>query len=1001
MLIQRWPRALLFLGLLTAIVSLATVSDAGAAFGFRKRITVQQAQVSGSSNFADFPVLVSLLDPDLGTTVNGGKVEHPAGYDIVFRAADGQTNLSFEVESYAPTTGKLVAWVKLPTLFYNLDTDFYIYYGDPAIASPQENPVAVWDPAFGGVWHLPEDPSLGAPQMLDSTANANHGTAIGGMPLASQVPGKIGGSLSSDGVDDYINAGTDPSLDVGAGSFTLELWFNTTTTNPEELAGKGSSAVGGKRYLLATGGIDCAVGFIKAEIDDDVVKQNVCSTVGTYNDAAWHHAALVWSGGTLALHLDGVVNNTLAVGAYGSLDSVRPFTMASLFREGSGFTTFYDGGLDEVRLSRVARSVVWLSTQFNNQSSPATFYTIGTEERFGVPNYRSIGTAPDTIVGTIVATAGSSVVTGTGTAWVANNRGRGDRIDIGGTDYTILSVDSNARLTLTGPASGNYSGPYTISRQFATLPAWEDCIDGGPCIYFSVATGDLVLDDRSEVGIAYKDTVFSTEVVIDGATTDGTHTITLTADGDNRHYGVAGNGVVVDIGASLAGAIRVDDEFVTVEWLEITGGSGGAAHGVRYNSMSPSNKQVLRYCLIHDVGGDGILLSDADLDAGIYNNIVYATGQHGIRFNNEPSQAMISNNTIYNSSLQGMNGDGGPGTVLRNNIAHSNVGDFNVTSFSSASSNNLAGDGTGISHSPGGGGLDGVPLVNVGFVSTAPSAEDLHITPGSAAENAGVDLRSLFSRDIDGGVRQLPWEIGADDTLALTSRVAPKISSAINQGFVVGISPQAAADITILDDPVRATITAAKDIRIRIPFGFNMRWNEALTLLGFGGSASGKVDPTVKAYEDFGHTVVLDVQLDFAPGDDLVVSGLGFKSLPLPRPSIDSDSKSSTTTSFPPSTTRPSRSSPTSTSTSPRATTSSLESALPPLPPPPSSSPPVTRLLSSTSATQFASTFPPGSGWSGALLAPSSSPDPPLPRSTPRPFMKPPPPCVSTSPPTS
>lgn len=39
----------------------------------------------------------------------------------------------------------------------------------------------------------------------------------------------------------------------------------------------------------------------------------------------------------------------------------------------------YDGTIDELRIARVARSAGWIATEFNNQSSPGTFYTLGPE----------------------------------------------------------------------------------------------------------------------------------------------------------------------------------------------------------------------------------------------------------------------------------------------------------------------------------------------------------------------------------------------------------------------------------------------------------------------------------------------------------------------------------------------------------------------------------------------------------------------------------------------
>ena len=176
---------------------------------------------------------------------------------------------------------------------------------------------------------------------------------------------------------------------------------------------------------------------------------------------------------------------------------------------------------------------------------------IGADEGVVVTNYRSIGTAGPYSTGTLDVTIGSPVVTGTSTAWLTANRGRGDHIAFNLEEYTVFSVDSETQLTLTEPVAATFTGGYTISRQFTgatALQDWEDCITGaGGCSFFPVATGDLVAEDRREVGVAYNDSVvpadpdFTDGLRISGATTDATHNITLTANRNNRHYGIPGS----------------------------------------------------------------------------------------------------------------------------------------------------------------------------------------------------------------------------------------------------------------------------------------------------------------------------------------------------------------------------------------------------------------------------------------------------------------------------
>jgi hypothetical protein len=98
-----------------------------------------------------------------------------------------------------------VAWVKVPTVSSSADTVFYMYYGN-ASATNQQDPTNVWDTNFKSVWHLQQDPSGAAPQMLDSTSINNDGTSNGSMTTGDQVAGKAGGSLDLDGSGDFIEA---------------------------------------------------------------------------------------------------------------------------------------------------------------------------------------------------------------------------------------------------------------------------------------------------------------------------------------------------------------------------------------------------------------------------------------------------------------------------------------------------------------------------------------------------------------------------------------------------------------------------------------------------------------------------------------------------------------------------------------------------------------------------------------------------------------------------
>ena len=86
-----------------------------------------------------------------------------------------------------------------------------------------------------------------------------------------------------------------------------------------------------------------------------------------------------------------------------------------------------------------------------------------------------------------------------------------------------------------------------------------------------------------------------------------------------------------------------------------------------------------------------------------------------------------------------------------------------------------------------------------------------------------------------------------------------------------GDAATAISQVTIADPG--GLITAANDIRIMIPGGFNMVWDSSDTLASISGTGSSKVDSAV-TYEAGDKTLRIDVTTDFAGGDSITVSGL-------------------------------------------------------------------------------------------------------------------------------
>src|SRR5437870_867444 len=239
--IRKGP-GMVVLGLLALLAAGLAAAPEAQAFDYRKPITIDHNKVGNSgapTTLADYPFVYDVTDANLKTTGNGGRVTNANGWDIIFRAFDADNpganicgagvtvcTLDHEIESYDPTTGKLVAWMRIPvlnTISASSDTKIWIYYGDSGVTASTQNPTGVWDANYNAVWHLKEDPSGAAPQMKDSTTNALHATSIGSMTLSEQVAGKINGSLSFNGTSNALNVA---SFTIGT-TFTFETWLKS------------------------------------------------------------------------------------------------------------------------------------------------------------------------------------------------------------------------------------------------------------------------------------------------------------------------------------------------------------------------------------------------------------------------------------------------------------------------------------------------------------------------------------------------------------------------------------------------------------------------------------------------------------------------------------------------------------------------------------------------------------------------------------------------------
>jgi uncharacterized repeat protein (TIGR01451 family) len=381
-----------------------------------RTIVINSGQVPHTDQ-TNFPVLISLpanTYTDLKTTANGGVVTNANGYDILFTSdAAGTQPLAYERESYSGSTGAMIDWVNVPTVSHSANTSIYLFYGNAAVSTDQSNPSGTWDSSYVGVWHLPNGTTLSA---NDSTSNANNGTING----ATAASGEVDGAASFNGSSNYLDLGNANSLKLTTGnSLTLEAWIKPASEGTYQFAidkSKGGTA----GYTLAA---SYPGGGPYLAIDSGYITTNSAIATGVWNHLV---GVATWNGSSysLAIYLNGV-NQTNGIS--GGTDTLTdPGTDVALGRRNSDSSTYLDGSLDEVRISKTARSADWIATEYNNQSNPSNFYAVGAAVTGGggasIPAIANLSPTSSAL-GASVTTTGLNFRSSQETSTVQLNRG--------------------------------------------------------------------------------------------------------------------------------------------------------------------------------------------------------------------------------------------------------------------------------------------------------------------------------------------------------------------------------------------------------------------------------------------------------------------------------------------------------------------------------------------------------------------------------------------------
>lgn len=326
---------------------------------FTRTVTIDHNQVPSTQT--DFPVLFNFTDTTFKTIPNGGHIINSKAFTFSSDSA-GANLLKWEIERYNATTGEIVAWVKVSSVSSVSDTVFYLKYGG-GISTDQSDPINVWSNNFISVFHLKDGTTLSVADSVNLHNGTNHG--------ATATTGQIDGASAFASVSSqYVDIGANWT---GPTDITISCWTNATSLpNPYNATAVGRRNGAGLWLILVKSTGKLAM-FVQA-------------TGAPSYDGTGSHTLLTGTTYFLTLTYDSSAGLIGYVNA--SSDGTSAASGALVITAGAttddighdpGVGRFWDGMIDEVRISSVARSANWITCEYNNQKTSSTFVTLGNE----------------------------------------------------------------------------------------------------------------------------------------------------------------------------------------------------------------------------------------------------------------------------------------------------------------------------------------------------------------------------------------------------------------------------------------------------------------------------------------------------------------------------------------------------------------------------------------------------------------------------------------------
>jgi hypothetical protein len=314
------------------------------------------------------------------------------GADIRVTKADGTTDVPFEIESWTTgANGSGVLWVLLDSVPANSASAYALrVYWSKAGSTTMSSSKTVFDTANGylSVWHMNQSTN----NEVDVTAQANAAVPTG--TISTNNASVLGAGKNFDGSSYYtVGNGTTLSLNSETGPYTITAWVNPTScgsriTVVSKYANNNTEAT--RQFALQTGPTSTNYRMTNNPTSFSSLTANnefAADVAGSCLDGTWSYLAGSYNTNgaaptadatgaafvSLSVNGEAAATGVTANQATGtSIGTSAPFMIGNI----ASLDRFMVGTLDEITVSKVARSTDFIKLSYETQKPGSTIAAI-------------------------------------------------------------------------------------------------------------------------------------------------------------------------------------------------------------------------------------------------------------------------------------------------------------------------------------------------------------------------------------------------------------------------------------------------------------------------------------------------------------------------------------------------------------------------------------------------------------------------------------------------